>query len=416
MDARTDQPWLHDPVYGGMSPAAAKASWEAAQARRAADEAWDRKFGPPDDDSYEPPREYPEGADGEPVYDSGLGIAADPSNFPPLTVEDWRARDLPLPDFVLGSVFTTTTRALLSAATGLGKSNLALAISQHMAAGLSFLHWRAHRPVKVLYIDGEMARRLLKERIFAEEQRHTGSLDNLYVLSREDVESFQPLNTPAGQAWLLKLIKHLGIEFVVFDNIMSLTLGDQKDPLVWQQVLPFAMALTRKCVGQLWIHHTGHDTGKGYGDKSREWQMDTVVHLDAVEREDTDVSFILKFPKARERTPATRADFQDVKIALVNDRWEGSIEGRHAEPLPIAPGIQKALDALLNVLAGEDVSMLPGNRRAAHRDQWTAECNARGLIDLEGKAASARTLMNRFRKELVEANRIACEGPLQWLR
>lgn len=409
MDAHTEQPWLHDPNYGGMSAAAAEASWRAAQARAEADKAWERDHGP----AYD---RYPESADGAPVYDIGTEATAGPATFPPLTAEEWRERDLPAPDFVLGSVLTTTTRMLLTAATGLGKSMFAMAMAQRLAGGVPFLHWRAHRPVKTLYIDGEMARRLLKERVFAEEPRHSASLDDLHILSREDVQGFQPLNTPAGQVWLLNLIEHFGIEFVIFDNIMSLTLGDQKDPLVWQQTLPFAMALTRRSVGQLWIHHTGHDAGKGYGDKSREWQMDTVAHLEAVEREDTDVSFILKFPKARERTPDTRADFQDVKIALVNDRWEGSLEARHAEPMPISPGIQKALDALFNVLAGDAVTMLPGNRRAVHRDDWTAECNARGLIDLEGKAASARTLMNRFRKELVDANRIACEGPLQWLR
>jgi hypothetical protein len=333
-----------------------------------------------------------------------------------LTIEDWRTRDLPAPDFVLGSVLTTTTRMLLSAATGIGKSNLVIAFGEHMAAGLPFLHWKACRQVKVLYVDGEMARRLLRERILAEADRHAGNLQNFYTLSREDVEGFQPLNTPAGQAWMLKLIERLGVEFVIFDNIMSLTLGDQKEPLVWQQTLPFALELTRRAVGQIWVHHAGHDATKGYGDKSREWQMDTVGHLDAVEREDTDVSFILSFKKARERTPTTRYDFQDVKIALVHDRWEGNVEPRHAEPKPVSDAMQKALDALINVLAGDQAIMLPGNRRAAHRDHWAAECNARGLIDIKGKKDSARTLMNRFRRELVAANRITCEEDMQWLR
>ena len=134
-----------------------------------------------------------------------------------------------------------------------------------------------------------------------------------------------------------------------------------------------------------------------------------------MKREDTDVSFKLVFRKARERTPATRHDFQDVKIALVHDRWEHEATAApRAEK--IRPATQKALDALINVLAGDDVTMLPGNRRAAHRDQWAIECNARGLIDLKGKSDSARSLMNTFRRELVTANRIACEGDLQWLR
>jgi hypothetical protein len=77
--------------------------------------------------------------------------------------------------------------------------------------------------------------------------------------------------------------------------------------------------------------------------------------------------------------------------------------------------VQKALEALQNVLAGDQITILPGNRRAAHRDHWAAECNTRGMIDLSGNGKSARTLMNTFRRELVAANRIACEGDLSWL-
>jgi AAA domain len=359
--------------------------------------------------------EIPDGADGEPDYEPEPAVGA-PAGLPPLTVADWGLRDLPAPDFVIGNCISTTTRWLLSAETGIGKSLFLNALGQHAAAGLPFLHWDAPRSVKTLYVDGEMSRRLLKERIFGEANRHSGNLDKFYVLSREDLEGFQPLNLPAGQAWMLGLIKHLGIELVIFDNIMCLTLGDQKDPLVWQQTLPFVLELTRRNVGQIWVHHTGHDTTKGYGDKSREWQLDTTAVLEKVERPDTDVSFTLSFHKARERTPATRRDFQDVTVALVNDRWEGSLEGRRASRDTIRPAVQKALEALINVLAGDQAVTLPGNRRAAHRDHWATECNDRGLIDLSGKAVSARTLMNTFRRELVAANCIACEGEMQWLR
>lgn len=363
---------------------------------------------PPESD-WQPPTEIPDHPGCEPAEP-----ILDPPSDLPLSFEDWRTRDLPPPDYLLGAVLTTTTRGLVSAATGIGKSNLMMALGQHMAAGIVFLHWQPHRAVKVLFIDGEMSRRLLKERILAEADRHGGNLDNFYTLSREDVERFQPLNTPAGQAWMLALIDMLGIEFVIFDNIMSLTLGDQKDPLVWQQTQPFALELTRRNVGQIWVHHAGHDSGKGYGDKSREWQMDTVAHLDVVEREDTDVSFTLSFKKARERTPANRLDFQDVTIALVNDRWEGNVERRRADPQTVRPAVQKALEALTNVLASDQAVTLPCNRRAAHRDHWVAECVQRGLID-GGKPNSARTLMATFRRELVAANRIACEGEMQWL-
>ena len=338
------------------------------------------------------------------------------ATLPPLTLDEWRNRDLPEPDFIMGHWLTTTTRALMTAATGLGKTNFGLALGMRCAAGLDFLHWQARRPCRVLYIDGEMSRRLLKLRVLDEEIRTGATPEHFFALSHEDLK-LSPLNTPEGQAWLKAFIKKIGgLDLIVFDNIMCLTLGDQKDPAVWQNTLPLGLALTKANIGQIWIHHTGHDESRSYGDKSREWQMDTVAHLDAVQRDDTDVSFALSFKKARERTPATRFDFQDVKIALVNDQWEQETTEAHRRPGKIAPLTEKALEALHNVLAGDQaITMLPGSRRAVHRDHWTAECDAQSLIDLAGKPHSARTLFNKFRRELVAANRIATEGDMSWL-
>jgi hypothetical protein len=78
---------------------------------------------------------------------------------------------------------------------------------------------------------------------------------------------------------------------------------------------------TKRAIGQIWIHHTGHDETRGYGTKTREWQMDTTAICEAVKRNDTDVSFRPTFRKGRERTPDTHADFRDVNIALVDDVW-----------------------------------------------------------------------------------------------
>ena len=266
----------------------------------------------------------------------------------------------------------------------------------------------------MLYIDGEMSRRLLRERVLDEERRLGITPEFFFALSHEDIEGFKPLNTIEGQAWMNALIDKIGgVDLVVVDNIMSLTVGDMKDPEPWQHTIPWVHSLTKRATGQVWIHHTGHDETRSYGDKSREWQMDTVAHFDAVKRDDTDVSFSMTFKKARERKPATRFDFQDVKIALVNDQWEHELTDAR-RPDKVAPQTAKALEALSNVLGGEQAEILPGNRRAAHRDHWQAECALLGMID-PGKPHSARTLFNKYRRELVAANRIACEGDFSWL-
>jgi hypothetical protein len=362
--------------------------------------------GPPDD-GYQPPTDYPNSAPLEPVVKLDI--------LPPLTTDEWRTRDLPPPDFVLGDWLCTTSRVLISAATGLGKSNFGIALGMRVSLGMSFLHWRGRRTCKVLYIDGEMSRRLLRQRILDEETRVGSVASTFFALSREDVPDVGPFNSPQGRAWLLALNKRLGdVDLIIFDNIMSLTAGDPKEPQAWQQTIPLVHALTRLSVGQIWIHHTGHDETKSYGDKSREWQLDTVAHFEGVKRSDTDVSFSMSFKKARERMPATRFDFQDVKIALVDDQWEHELT-ESQRPRRVRPQVDKALQALTNVLASDSAIDLPGGRRAAKSNDWKAECVLLGLIDAEAKPHSARTLFATFRRELVAANCIGCEGDFSWL-
>jgi Bifunctional DNA primase/polymerase, N-terminal/Primase C terminal 2 (PriCT-2)/AAA domain len=77
------------------------------------------------------------------------------------SIEDWIARDIEPPDFICGRWLTTTSRAILSGDTGLGKTLFALALGMRCSAGLPFLHWQGVRPCRVLYVDGEMSRRVI---------------------------------------------------------------------------------------------------------------------------------------------------------------------------------------------------------------------------------------------------------------
>jgi hypothetical protein len=83
----------------------------------------------------------------------------------PISLKDWLDRHLPEPEFISGRWLTTTSRVLVVAPTGLGKSLLLIALAMAIAAGRGFLHWVEGRPAKVLYIDGEMSARLLKRRL-----------------------------------------------------------------------------------------------------------------------------------------------------------------------------------------------------------------------------------------------------------
>ena len=102
------------------------------------------------------------------------------------------------------------------------------------------------------------------------------------------------------------------------------------------------------------------------------------MHMEAIEREDTDMSFALEFRKGRERTPATRADFQRARIALIDDKWTVEAPAT-AAPGHLSPLGQKFLDALHNALASDTTEKRYG-RRAVTLELWKAECFKIGIL------------------------------------
>ena len=271
-----------------------------------------------------------------------------------LTLADWLCRDIPIADNLMGELLNTTSRFMLIAATGLGKTNFAVAMAFAMADGAEFLHWRGGRPARVLFVDGEMSRRVMKKRLADAARRHGGTPETIFVLCREDVEEMPPLNSSAGQTYIDAKIKDLGgVDFTFFDNVQSLLVGDMKDEISWQETLPWIKRLTKWRIGQCWVHHTGLEKSRGYGTSTREWQMDTVAIMEAVESAESDIAFTLKFPKARERDPNNRADFEPVVITLANDQW--TVEhGKLAKSAGLTNGERGWLADITDLFAASD--------------------------------------------------------------
>jgi hypothetical protein len=250
-----------------------------------------------------------------------------------------------------------------------------------------------------------MSRSLFKRRIEDVVRRLGCHPDTLFCVSSEDLKNFPPLNTPEGMAYLNARLSDIGgVDFIEFDNVMALIQGDQKDELGWTQVLPLVNALTERRIGQLWIHHTGHDASRGYGTKTREWRMDTVIHLTAVERAASDICFQFEFRKARERTPESRADYQDVTIALVEDKWLGTVGINQGKPSPAEAKMLEAFDDL--VKDGKVVQRADGHWTVT-RDDWESECLRRGIV-------KSKDQFRTNRSRLVHKNHIECDGDWSW--
>lgn len=329
----------------------------------------------------------------------------------PLALDDWLSRQLQTPDYLLGHWLSTTSRVLINAPTGIGKTMLGIAIAMALPAGSGFLHWRGVRRARTLFIDGEMSRRLLQQRLADEAKRLGVPIPKgMHILSHEDIDDFSPLNTEEGQLQIEQVIDQIGgVDFITFDNVMALIAGDQKDEEGWRWTLPWVKSLTKRNIGQMWLHHTGHDENRGYGTKTREWQMDIVGHLEPVDRPDTDVSFRLSFRKARERTPTNRAEFADAHIALVNNQWTSDLAARatKAKVSPLTKKFYDVLAALANAtIGGETTKQCP-------LEEWRIECIKTGLLDRD-KPKNASALFSKYKLALIAANWISCNETMAW--
>lgn len=343
----------------------------------------------------------------------------------PLTPAAWAARELPPPDYLMGELFSTTSRVLLAADTGLGKSMLALALAFAMRLGRDFLHWKAHRPARVLVLDGEMPRDLLQERIrLACEWFGTKPPnDGLFILSREDVENMPPLDSPEGGEWLFSVIEAVGgVDFLVLDNVMCLTAGDLREETTWRELVPLSRELSRRKVGQLWLHHVGHDKSRPYGSRLFAWQMDAVILGEAVARDSADVSVRLVCQKARRRTPDNRDDFQTVHVTLENGEWTGTADGTGTVRLSrsLTPSGRLVVEALDKALASAserppDHDMTRHVKAAVQLKTWHRYFVQVGGYGTDPKQKEAeRKAWNRGRENVQAAGTVKVWGEWAW--
>jgi len=198
-----------------------------------------------------------------------------------------------------------------------------------------------------------------------------------------------------------------------FDNIQCLITGDMKDEEGWAQLLPWVRDLTRRRIGQVWMHHTGHDETHAYGTKTREWQLDTVALMERVDRPELDIAFKLTFPKARERTPKNRTDFDPAIITLADDQW--SSDRGNINPSPRSRDL--AYDVLIDEIARGHGEIPPASEHippgivCLNVSQWRRAFEARAFAK---SPAAAEQQFFRSSKQLQTCGRVGKHNLWAW--
>jgi len=359
-----------------------------------------------------------------------------PKKFEPIASRDdllvaaWRERELPPRDYLSGEVLCSTSRVLLNGATGIGKTLFCLDWGAAIAAGVDFLDWKGRRRARVLYLDGELPAETFKERMELIGNRYGDDIA-LFGYSRDVLapDEMPPLNTDTGRAWLLREIETTQPDVIFFDSIMCLLGGNMSEEESWAPVKDMVRQISSRRIAQVWLHHTGHDASKGYGTKTREWEMDTVVMLSKIETDDDapemSAAFRLEFTKARMKTPANHKQFAPKTVHSTENGFVSEDATKSAKAKPkseIAIMSRAFVDAYARLADG--VTQSPGfdgkPARKVKTEDLRHELKSRGFLETDEKGhvtGASRKVLLRAKTELLSKGEfVEAEGVIWRIR
>ncbi|MBO4700787.1 MAG: AAA family ATPase [Alphaproteobacteria bacterium] len=186
-----------------------------------------------------------------------------------INAADFLRQELPPTEYVLYPMIPENGLSLLYAERGAGKTFMALAIACAVAGGFEFLNFRANKPRKVLYIDGEMDANEMQTRLnllingFASEGKIVIRENiRLFLSGLQDNATMPDIAKTEGQKHIEAFTNDVSL--IIIDNIFSLyTAGHENDADSWTGYNAWSRKMRSKGKSILWLHHTGKDKNRG---------------------------------------------------------------------------------------------------------------------------------------------------------
>jgi len=241
--------------------------------------------------------------------------------------------------FIIDQIMPVPGVAMIAGATGLGKSAIALNGAYSVATGTKFLGRFDCQKAKVLYVQTELSRTLLAERI-----RSIGTHENLMIWTPGDSlalnwwepDGFNKRRETGNRETFLGIvdqIKSHGISFAIFDPLSDLHSFPQADPEGARHMMSLFRYLANVCrCGVLVVHHhkkIGRNDSKYegtddyFGSMFLGAKIDTGMSMYAYTRADQTLRYKLKFSKQRCSAPLPD---QEINRIAQNDFFKWSAE------------------------------------------------------------------------------------------
>lgn len=206
-----------------------------------------------------------------PAYTTGLNS---------MNAEELMKAEFPPRNLLLAPWLPEKGLAMLYAPRGIGKTWAGLSIAHAVASGGDFLGWKAPRPRRVIYLDGEMPGSLLRDRFSAVVAASGVDLspDNFRLVAADlQPDGLPDLSNIAAQRFYECVIADA--DLIVVDNLSTIARGlreNEADSFVPVQSWLLAQRAAGRSV--LVIHHSGKG-GDQRGTSKKEDVLDTVISL-----------------------------------------------------------------------------------------------------------------------------------------
>jgi len=221
-----------------------------------------------------------------------------------ICVYELARRQFRLRESILSPWLCVQDLTMVFAGRGIGKTHFALGVAIAVATGGSFLDWKADKPRKVLYLDGEMSGTSMQGRIALHLGDTAPAEDYLRVFTpdlMEDNSHLMPdLATSDGQLEIGGLI-HQDTELIIVDNLSCwCRTGRENDSESWHPIAEWILSLRRMGKAVLLVHHAGKG-GLQRGTSKKEDLLDAVIGLSRPEDYEArqGARFVVEFTKGR---------------------------------------------------------------------------------------------------------------------
>ncbi|MDX1902278.1 MAG: AAA family ATPase [Gammaproteobacteria bacterium] len=219
-----------------------------------------------------------------------------------VSLSEFLSMELPPRENLLNPWLPRSGLCMVYAKRGVGKTFFALEIAMTLAYGADFLSFTATKPVKVLYIDGEMPANTMQKRLAEIENRMSANEKMIepFFITPDLQGNFMPdLSTLDGQESIREQTNEA--DLIIVDNISTLG-GSAKENEAesWIPLQQWALSLRKQGKSVLFVHHAAKN-GNQRGTSKREDVLDTVIvlkHPSDYEPSDG-ACFELHFEKAR---------------------------------------------------------------------------------------------------------------------